>query len=164
MNFLKKIFHRRREKKLSIINYPLSIDGVTPAPLTAEPDESELAAAAFLESFAERRNHGTTEPRKSANPAKGSKEYYKALSEKIKAAHEQDRRAALRYVAYCEAQITSAISPQPSDIAMLKQGLFKYQNTVEREGGNLKRRWQHCLAEVTIRQMQAVADSENIKS
>ena len=104
-------------------------------------------------------------------------QYYRNLSEKIRAAHDQERRAAMRYVAYCESQITSAIiachtqtfrsenhqtsdishqpsdiSHQPSDIAELERGLYKHQDAVEREGGELLKRWQKCLALVIVRE------------
>ena len=125
----------------------LRIDGIKTT-ITPKPDDAELAAQALLESMAApevRSQSSDIRPQTSA--------YYKDLSEKIKAAHEHDKRAAMRYVAYCEAQITSADSHQPSDLAEMERGLCKHQDAIEREGGELKKRWQHCLAEVTVRLM-----------
>ena len=192
---IRNIFHR--EKALTQRGSgegacQLSIDGIPPAPLTPEPDEAELAAEAWLESEAESRKHGSTEQWKSENPSVRKSEspvrdanYYQTLAVKMKSAHEQEARAAMRYVAYCEAQLakiqdsrlriqekssdishqtsaepgsqSSDLRPQSSDLAKLEAGLFKHQDVVERSGGELKRRWQKCLATVTVRQMAEAA-------
>jgi hypothetical protein len=93
--------------------------------------------------------------------AEGTFQYYKDLSEKIRIAHEQERRAAMRYVAYCEEELKH----QPSDIShltSLEQGLYQHQNAVEREGGELLKRWQKCLAELTVMEMESLtASAEN---
>lgn len=80
--------------------------------------------------------------------------YYQQLSEKIRTAHEQERRSAMRYVAYCEEKLTPDISHQPSDIAELERGLYKFQDCAEREGGELLKRWQKCLAECLLLEMR----------
>ena len=87
-------------------------------------------------------------------------QYYRNLSEKIRAAHDQERRMAMRYVAYCEEELKH----QPSDISHLtplERGLYKHQDAVEREGGELLKRWQKCLAEVIVRQMTNNNDNLN---
>ena len=181
MNFIKKIFCRRKQFKPQ--PKQLRIDGCKTT-LTPTPDDAELAAQALLES----RIYGDKEQRKAAKKRQPSlratlrpsgqrtirhqtssthdAQYYRELSEKIKESHAADARMAMRYVAYCEEQLTSDISHQPSaishqpsdishqtsDIATLEHGLFKHQDTVEREGGDLLERWQKCLAECIIRQ------------
>jgi len=179
MDFLKKIFHRRRERQLAnrqIVK--LSIAGIAPAPLTAEPDESELAAAALLESMGAQKHRNTrssrnTQSNQKSATAKGSKEYYEQLAEKIKAAHAEERRAAMRYVAWCEQELrnhgttesgNSEIRESVNPLTELEQGLFKWQDAVEREQGDLLKRWQHCLAEVTIRLMTAENEELRVKS
>lgn len=164
----------------------LSIEGIAPAPLTAEPDDAELAAAALLEAMAAGKNERMKKSKNEKAAPKGSKEYYEQLSEKIKAAHEQERRAAMRFVAYCEKTLSplprqgesrakareaganntseERLSPftgeREEGLRSLETGLFKWQDAVEREGGELLRRWQHCLATVTVLQMQAVERGE----
>ena len=103
-------------------------------------------------------------------------EYYRELSDRIKLAHEQERRMAMRYVAYAEQELkkedgrgkkedvntssiihhTSSIIHQPSDIAELERGLYKFQDCAEREGGDLLKRWQKCLAEITVKTLEEV--------
>ena len=139
---------------------PLRIEGIPDAPLTPEPDEAETAAAALLESLAAGRN----EKKKSKNKKtaqKGSKEYYEQLSDNIREAHAAEARAAQRYISYTEQRLhTAASSDAPGgSLAELEAGLFKHQYTVEREGGELLSRWQHCLADLTVLQMQAAEAS-----
>lgn len=187
MNFLKKIFHRRRERKPSTLTpEPLTIAGIAPAPITPEPDEAEQAAAALLESEAERRNHGKTESRKSVNPkirksvnpAKPPA-YYQALAHRIREGREMEERACRRWLTYCE--MTLSLLPRDGEgrakareagagggsvrgeslpsreglVGSLERGLYDRQDIAKRAGGDLFRRWQHCLAEVTIRLMNA---------
>ena len=107
--------------------------------------------------------------------------YYQELSGRIKLAHEQERRSAMRYVAYVEQELArvkgerlkvqgsrlrvqdSGLRVQDSSnhepctmnhesesIATLERGLYKHQDAVEREGGELLRRWQKCLAETIL--------------
>jgi len=155
MNFIRRIFKRKEFKPQP---KQLRIDGVK-ATLTPTPDDAELAAQALLES----RIYGDKEQRKAAKKRQPSDiihqtssthdaQYYQELSEKIKESHEHDARMAMRYVAYCEEELKH----QPSDIShltSLEHGLFKHQDTVEREGGDLLKRWQKCLAECIVRQM-----------
>jgi len=202
MNFIKKIFCRRKQFKPQ--PKQLRIDGVK-ATLTPTPDDAELAAQALLKSLAEdnesrvsRGNNGN----KGNIAASGKKvsalsaisaghkkdsagqepphdaQYYRDLSEKIRTAHEHDARMAMRYVAYVEGKIeelkngkieelkNSKIeapngggeklqSFNSSILPSLEHGLFKWQDTVEREGGDLLRRWQKCLAECILWQMKA---------
>jgi len=132
---------------------PLRIEGIAPAPLTPEPDDAELAAAALLESMA----GGSGKPQKADKPQKGTPAYYRQLSVKIREAHAAEARAAQRYISYTEQRLHTAASSDATggSLAELERGLFKHQDTVEREGGELLRRWQHCLADITVRMMQS---------
>jgi len=162
----------------------LRIDGVKTA-LTPTPDDAELAAQALLES----RIYGDKEQRRDGRRKKEDgrrkhqpsdishqtsgvrdAQYYRELSDRIRATHEQDMHAATRYVAYVESCLShqplpkkegesSAVEHQPSDFAELEHGLFKHQDTVEREGGELLKRWQKCLAECILRQMTSADDT-----
>ena len=132
---------------------PLRIEGIAPAPLTAEPDDAELAAAALLESMA----GGSGKPQKADKPRKGTPDYYRQLSVKIREAHAAEARAAMRYVSYCEQELAKGEtlkSGKGEKLAKLERGLFEKQDVVEREGGDLLKRWQHCLATVTVLQMR----------
>lgn len=140
----------------------LELLGGRPAPMTPTADEAEKAAEALLESFAkgEKVKKGKSEKEKTVE--KGSKEYYQELSEKIREAHAAEARAARRYISHIEQRLHTAASSDAlgGSLAKLESGLFEHQDAVEREGGELKKRWQHCLAEVIVRQMQAVTDDE----
>ena len=168
MEFFKKIFRRR--KQFNPQPKQLRIDGVKTT-LTPKPDDAEIAAQALLESLSpdhspkgrgEGRDNDITKYRNNdkEESAPHDADYYRDLSEKIRTAHEQERRAAMRYVAYCEAQITSAISHQPSDIATLERGLYQHQDAVEREGGELLKRWQKCLALVIMKQHKTKTNTD----
>lgn len=102
---------------------------------------------------------------------KGVEAYYRDMAEKIKEARAIEARMAMRYIAYCEEKLEAPSQPPPSplpsegehggapqssspagggweeaSIEQLEQGLYKWQNAVEREGGELLSRWQHCVA------------------
>lgn len=182
----------------------LRIDGVKTV-MTPAPDDAELAAQALLESLAgdsgskvqgsrfkvkdQKKGRKQEDNRESSTmnhePEAKDAAYYKQLSEKIRKAHELERRAAMRYVAYVEQQLKlvqgsgfrvqdssnhepltvshqpSGISHQPSDISTLEHGLFKHQDAAEREGGELLKRWQKCLAECILLEMKNNNDNEH---
>lgn len=156
-----RFFTIYRRKKMKDPVRTLRIDGIKTT-ITPKPDDAELAAQALLES----RIYGDKTQRKhaqNAKPQQGTAEYYGELSEKIKAAHEADKRAAMRYVSYVEEELKH----QPSDIShltSLEQGLYQHQNAVEREGGDLKQRWQKCLALVIVKQMTAASSEDEDES
>ena len=160
---IKNIFQRK--KPLTIDHGPLTIQGIAPAPMTPEPDDAEIAAQALLELMAA--NHGDRLPDSAKNhepvPVMSPNTphdatYYKHLAARIHSAHEAERRAAMRYVAYCEQELQRPVS----QLSTLNSQLMHHLNTIEREGGELKRRWQHCLADVTVRLMQTTgSDDEN---
>ena len=168
----------------------LRIDGIKTI-ITPKPDDAELAAQALLESriTPNRPTPGPSPEGRGVNRkhAEGTPEYYKDLSEKIKAAHEADKRAAMRYVAYVEQELArvngerltvngsdnhepctmrsalplcSAKNHEPESIATLERGLYQHQDAIEREGGDLKQRWQKCLALVIVKQMTAASSED----
>lgn len=136
---------------------PLAVEGVAPAPLTAEPDDAELAAEALLVSLAsEELRVKSEESAAESQPAeKGTAEYYRQLAERIEKAQAVAVQRTTRFVAFCEQELKKRNLPKngPGSLALLEAELYKRIDTVDREGGELKRRWQHCLAEVTVRLM-----------
>lgn len=172
MKIFKNIF-RRKEKQSP---QPLRIEGVGEAPLTAEPDDAELAAQALLEMMAA--NHGdwladTKRKAKDQVPvpmispdAPHDAKYYQALAERIRQAHDAARIRTMRFVAFCEQELQKAELPLegPGSLGLLNVELMKRIDTIERVGGDLKKRWQHCLAEVTVRLMQATVHTDNMAS
>ena len=148
----RKIFRR---KAGAVVAIPLRIEGVRTR-LTPEPDEKEVGAMALLEMMrggGKNERNGRDGRDGKAAPQKGTAEYYRTLSEKIREAHAAERRMALRCIAYTEQELAL---PHP-DLAALENGLFRHITTIEREKGDLKERWQHCLADITVRQMRAVS-------
>ena len=83
-------------------------------------------------------------------------DHYHRLAEKIREAHFNARLRTLRFVAFCEQQLLDPHLPLTGkgSLGQLEAELLKRIDTIEREGGELKRRWQHCLATVTVRLMQ----------
>ena len=172
MNFIKKIFCRRKQFKPQ--PKQLRIDGCK-TELTPIPDDAELAAQALLESriYGDKTQRRKKQPLPQSLPKKEGErdaEYYRQLSEKIKESHKHDARMATRFVSYCEEQLKLVqgsglrvqdssnhdpltVNHAPESIATLERGLYKHQDTVEREGGELLKRWQKCLAECIVRQM-----------
>jgi len=134
---------------------PLRIEGIAPAPITPEPDDAEMAAAALLEGAL------PSPPSREGDRAKephGAYEHYQALAARIRSQREEEIRAAMRYVTYCEALLDGSVAKpegatEEEAIAAMNVGLYKYMDAAERAGGELKRRWQHCLAEATVLMM-----------
>lgn len=183
MNFIRRIFQRKvfrgRGQREPM---PLRIEGVRTV-LTPEPDDAELAAQALLESMCDGRSK-KEEGRRKKEEERGKERqtssvshhtsenrdvaYYRTLADRIQAAHAAEARAALRFVAYCELELQKMEEGsgrmeddhQASAIEHLERGLYRHLDTVEREGGELKRRWQHCLAECVVRQMDMAESSE----
>jgi hypothetical protein len=173
MKIFKNIF-RRKEKPAP---QPLRIEGVPPAPLTPEPDDAELAAQALLEMMSERSTPGPSLLRRGINAIKrrkkpaeevttplhqqggagGRSAYYKALAERIRQAHDAATMRTMRFVAFCEERLKEKHLPLegPGSLGLLNVELMKRIDTIERVGGDLKRRWQHCLAQVLVRLMNA---------
>ena len=170
LDFIKKIFRRKHTTPLPTgegqgERLPLRIKGVAPAPLTPEPDDAELAAEALLASLAN--DKATKKSRKSrksnelvSNPARGTAEYYRQLAKRISEGHEYERRMALRFVAFCEERLHAPFLNE-EQTASLEQGLYRQIDIVDREGGELKRRWQHYLAEIIVRRTEEQEEMKN---
>ena len=156
MNFIRRIFNRKvfrghgqREPK------PLRIEGVK-TPMTPQPDDAELAAQALLESLAQKPRKAKDRP----EPGQGTPEYYRQLSEKIRQTRAAEARLTMRYLAYCEEQLALPNELYVGQVGEMERELYKRQDVAEREGGELLRRWQHCLAEVIVRQMSAASETD----
>lgn len=175
MNKLNNLFRRGRKPSEPVADeepLPLRIEGVPEAPLTPEPDDAELAAQALLEMMlgagnrqsdsadegSVRRHEGDGQPVKGASPHDAA--YYHHLAAKIRQAHIAQRKRTMRFVSFCEQELRKTELPPygPGSLGLLEAELLKRLDIIEREGGELKRRWQHCLANVTVRLMQAQQD------
>ena len=164
---------RFKRKPLTVNPEPLTIHGIAPAPLTAEPDEAELAAQALLEHMAEvssskfqvpsDKPHGKPETR-NLKPETRDANYYKELASRIRSTQEAARLRAMRFVAFVEQELEKPHLPVSGkgSLGLLEHELLKRIDVIERVGGELKKRWQHCLATVTVRLMQATSnDNDN---
>lgn len=155
------------KRKKSASPMPLRIQGIEVAPMTPEPDDAEKAAKAILEIMLAKnakRKWGKTNA-KGRKEGKSKKEgadansvtYYRHLSEHIREAYRVTRQRALRFLCFCEQQLEDSNIPAygHGSVALLEAELYKRLDIVEREGGDMKKRWQNCLAEVTFRLMNA---------
>ena len=164
MKFFKNPFLRRTDNPIPPGGgregaAPLRIEGIPEAPFTPEPDDAELAAQAVLEMMSlppsTSRRGGADHAHISPSPTgEGRGEaYYRALADRIREAHTKAARQATRFVYNCELMLQKPHLPLygSGSVQMLETELYKRIDVVEREGGELKRRWQQCLAEVTVR-------------
>jgi hypothetical protein len=179
---IKKFFRRRRADETaeqpSATPQPLRIEGVKPAPLTPEPDDAELAAAALLEllvssgksqvssKHARKRPEAkgaTAEPETlNLKPETHDAAYYRRIAERIRLARDQATLRTMRFVTWCEQELEKRDLPieGKGSLAQMEAELYKRIDTIERVGGELKRRWQHCLAEAIVRQMKEEMENE----
>lgn len=166
-NRLKKIFRRDSSHQKDGVGERLLIEG-THTQLTPEPDDAEVAAQALLESLCAERGSKRFARFKALRAFKGFKrgvatgsqqtrqaqdgtaEYYRELAERVKEAHEMEARLTVRRLAYCEQELRNPLL-NAEQLAELERGLYRHMDAVDREGGELKRRWQHVLAEVVVR-------------
>ena len=180
---IKKFFRRRHADETagqqpSATPQPLRIEGVKPAPLTPESDDAELAAQALLESmvseelrvkseeFATAQHDSTAQPNqpssishqpsKSPQPSVRDAAYYRRLAERIRLARDQATLRTMRFVTWCEQELEKRDLPieGKGSLAQMEVELYKRIDTIERVGGELKQRWQHCLANVLVRRME----------
>lgn len=175
LDAIKKLFRRKHTTPLSTgegsgERLPLRIEGVKTAPLTPEPDDAELAAQALLETLAspeQHRNNGTTEYRnnekqdgKADQPRDAA--YYRRLAERIRLARDQATLRTMRFVTWCEHELERRDLPieGKGSLAQMEAELYKRIDTIERVGGELKHRWQHCLANVIVRRMEEERENE----
>ena len=168
---IKNIFRRRRADETAeqpaTTPQPLRIEGVKPAPLTPEPDDAELAAQALLESMVssdkfQDSSSSTSEAAKSSAKNQDSKPetrdaaYYRRLAERIRLARDQATLRTMRFVTWCEHELEKRDLPieGKGSLGQMEAELYKRIDTIERVGGELKHRWQHCLANVIVRRMK----------
>ncbi len=199
MKWFKNIFRKKISPSLTGEGRgeaPLSISGIPPAPLTPEPDDAELAAQAILETLAsdsrvssfkskvsskkkktpETRNlnaEGVASDKRERSGKSETRdaEHFRELAEKIRNAREVSRSRTLRFICYCEQQLQQAELPEvgKNSLSLLETELYKRIDIVDHVGGDLKRRWQHCLAEVTVRRAKPhpdptpVGEGKNLK-
>ena len=182
MKLIKKLFKFKHTDAdvatIQTTTHPLRIEGVEPALVTPEPDDAELAAQALLESMCDARSKmedvrevaadahqpiPADAPTRSLADVSHTSAYYHALAERIQLARDQATRRTMRFVAWCEQELEKRDLPieGKGSLAQIETELYKRIDTIERVGGELKRRWQHCLAEVTVRLMNAEAPQEN---
>lgn len=174
----RNIFFRQNRQKEPETPQPLKIDGVGEAPVTMEPDNAELAAQALLEVMIDKQKQRRKKSDiydKSETSVKSDKsgstkpdflqtsEYYHQLSDRIRQAYASSRHRTLRFLCYCEQQLRNQDIPLygADSLNLMQAELYKRINVVDREGGDIKARWQHCLAEVTLRQIEASARSDD---
>ena len=156
---------------------PLRIEGIGQAPLTPEPDDAELAAQALLEMLAQsskfkvqssKRKVQSSNAQQNLEPETLNLEpshdarYYRHLADRIRQTREVQRQRCVRFLAFVEQELRKRHLPVYGDgsLGLLEAELYKRMDIVDREGGPLKRRWQHCLAEVTVRLMKAAHDGD----
>ena len=168
---IKKLFRRKHNTLLPTGEGvgempPLRIEGVKPATLTPEPDDAELAAQALLESmvssdkFFDERS-GKAE-RQDSKPETRDAAYYRRLAERIRLARDQATLRTMRFVTWCEHELEKRDLPieGKGSLAQMEAELYKRIDTIERVGGELKHRWQHCLANVIVRRMEDDRENE----
>ena len=170
----RNLFNRKREdatQEPEPAPQPLAIEGIPQAPLTPEPDDAELAATALLEllvssskfQVSSKEKGGKPETRNlkpetgEAQPEARTADYYRHLARKMREAREATRLRLARFLTFVEQELKKPHLPTYGDgsLGLLEAELYKRLDIVERDGGELKRRWQHCLARVTVRLMDA---------
>lgn len=147
--------------------------------MTMEPDKVELAAQALLEVMIDKQKRrrkkadvyeATGNTGKSGESGESGKpsflqtsEYYHQLSDRIRQAYGSSRQRTLRFLCYCEQQLRNQNIPLfgAGSLNLMQAELLKRIDVVDRVGGEIKARWQHCLAEVTLRQIEASARSDD---
>lgn len=163
MKFFKKFFSKEPIASSEKGNgETLSVEGISPAPITPSPDDAELAAQALLEIMASKqssaKDSATTESKKGdkgfvTTGPDGGVSFYTSLANKIRQNQEEARLRTLRFVAFCEQELTKEDLPAygPGSLGLLERELLKRIDVVDRCGGELKKRWQYCLSEVIVR-------------
>lgn len=166
-NRLKKIFRRDPSYQKDGVGERLHIEGAH-TQLTPEPDDAEVAAEALLESLCEEsgsmsrrrfkwfKGGVATGSQQTRQAQDGTAEYYRELAERVKEAHEMEARLTVRHLAYCEQELRNPLL-NAEQLAELERGLYRHLDAVDREGGELKRRWQHVLAEVVVKETATVS-------
>lgn len=160
-SWFKKLFSRIRRQQAE--PQRLAVEGVQAVPITPEPDDAELATEMLLDVLEKGESRDGNEKEKGEEGKKKEgrdSAYYNALASRIKKAQAVASFRATRFVAWCEDQLKRPDLPVtgPGSLQLMDAELYKRIDTVERMGGELKRRWQHCLAEVTVRLMKVAEE------
>ena len=125
----------------------LRIDGVKAPAMTPGPDDAELAAQAVLEHMSEK-GHKPEKKAKEKQAKEGTPEFYQQMGGKIREAHESEALQAKRYLAYTEQELKE--HPSMEQLIEIERGLYQHQDAADREGGDLKKRWNNCLSMVMV--------------
>ena len=128
---------------------PFRMEGVALA-MTPHPDDAEMEAQALLDVL----SGNTPRPRKDGagdGPEQGSAEYYRLLSRRISDSRSAGMRDVLRCVVWCEQELMKPVL-SADRLAEMEKELYRRLALVDGDGRDLKGRWQHCLAEVIVRQ------------
>ena len=88
--------------------------------------------------------------------------YYRRLAERIRLARDQATLRTMRFVTWCEQELEKRDLPieGKGSLGQMEAELYKRIDTIERVGGELKHRWQHCLANVLVRRMEEERKNE----
>lgn len=169
---IKKFLHLGGAPKEHPVPQPIHIEGVSDT-LTPEPDDAELAAQALLELMCKQaaqdnggsHNTPSTAATPTDQPPEKDAAYYHALADRIRLARQAADQRLRRFLAFCEQELKKPHLPVTGigSLAQIETELYKRINIVEHEGGELKRRWQHCLATVLVRRMKA-QDEEDARN
>lgn len=166
MRIFKKIFGTKKQEVLQ----PLAVDGIPPAPITMEPDDAELAAQALLEIMSASSgspNNARKIPEEHPLPTESRSRlaYYQALAERIRDAHRASIIRTTRFLAFCEHELQNQYLPREGkgSLGQMEAELYKRIDVINHAGGELKIRWQHCLAEVTVRLMDTTNTQPDVK-
>ena len=172
LDAIKKYFRRKaatqtpQQEGQEVEPVPFRIEGTKPAPLTAEPDDAELAAQALLESMCDVRSkmedvrevaadaHHPSSITHHPSKSHHTSEYYHALADRIRTARTAEARLTMRLLASVEEQLAEPTALYKGQWGDTERKLYRAMDIAEREGGELKSRWQHCLANVLVRRME----------
>lgn len=112
--------------------------------MTPAPDDAELAAQALLETLC-----GNLGKKPTPLPKREGQgvDFYKALAQRIHEGKAMDMRNACRSIVYCEQELGGRTDEEKAD--EITKELYRHADTVRREGGELLRRWQYCMAKAT---------------
>ena len=168
---IKRLFRRKHTTPLPTVEwqgerFPLRIEGVKPASLTPQPDDAELAAQALLESLSPGpspvERGGTTANDIPLQGGQRGASYYHALADRIRTARTAEARLTMRLLATVEEQLAEQTELYRGQWGDTERKLYRSMDVAEREGGELHRRWQHCLANVIVRQMEEKRENEEL--
>ena len=126
----------------------------------------DLNAEGVASDKRERSGKPETSGNAAMKPETRDADYYKELASRIRQAHETATQRTLRFVAFVEQELQKPSLPLsgPGSLGLLQTELYKRLDVIERRGGELKKRWQHCLATVIVRRMQAESNEDDNQS